>query len=186
MRLLGPFRAMPAGKVRAVLTDQELMVLQAVSPILRPVVEGDLSGEPEAERLLPSASRDDPEVAASFRAMAHDELVKAKLRAIDRFGEAVGEPNHDASKRKWIRDLDVEETAAWMSVLNDTRLVLGTRIGVTEDMYEELDEDLLDDPRHQMYWVLSELLGSLVQAASVAAGRGPVRVTRRDVESYEE
>ena len=54
---------------------------------------------------------------------------------------------------------------AWLGVLNDTRLVLGARLGVTED-----DHDVApDDPRapafamyHWLTWVQGELVEQLL------------------------
>lgn len=185
MRLLGPFRPTAGGKVKAVLEPIEVAVLRGVPGMLRPIIEGDFSGQPEAERLLPPASRDDPKVAAAFRAMVQDQLVQAKLDAIDRFEDALADPRAGDSSRKWVRELDGEATATWLSVLNDARLVIGTRLGVTEEMYLDPGPEILEDPEHNLYFALSELLELLVEAASIAAGRGSVRVTREDVDGYE-
>lgn len=160
-------------------------MLRGVPGILRPVIEGDFSGEPEAERLLPSASRDDPKVAAAYRAMVQDQLVQAKLDAIDRFEGALADNPAGGSSRKWTTELDSEAVATWLTVLNDARLVIGTRLGVTEETYLDPSDEILEDPDHNLYLVLSELLELLVEAASIAAGRGSVRVTRREAEEYE-
>ena len=45
--------------------------------------------------------------------------------------------------------LDRDQADAWLRALNDIRLVLGTRLEVTEDTYEE-DVDP-EDPRWQVH-----------------------------------
>lgn len=171
--------------MKAVLEPGEVAVLRGVPGMLRPIIEGDLSGNPDAERLLPSASRDDPKVAAAFREMAQDQLVRAKLDAIDRFEDAISSPPAGGSSRKWTQELDAEAIATWMTVLNDARLVIGTRLNVTEEIYSDPSDEVFEDPEHYLYLGLSELLVVLVDAASIAAGRGPARVTRKQIDEYE-
>ena len=58
-----------------------------------------------------------------------------------------------------------EDANAWCGALNDLRLVLGDRLGVTEDLYEDgIDPD---DPRATelaLYGWLTWLQGELVEA----------------------
>lgn len=185
MRLLGPFRPASGGKVKVILNPAELAVLRCVPGILRPVVEGDFSGKPEAERLLPLASRDDPQISAAYRAMVRDQLVQAKLDAIDRFEDVLFGESSGSLSRRWVSELGEEAVATWLTVLNDARLVIGTRLSVTEETYLNPGDEILEDPEHYLYLVLSEMLELLVDAASIAAGRGSVRVTRKEVEEYE-
>ncbi len=61
--------------------------------------------------------------------------------------------------------LDADEADAWLRALNDLRLVLGTRLDVTEDLdYENLD---LNEPRGRdlaVYGYLTWLQEQLVEA----------------------
>ena len=65
--------------------------------------------------------------------------------------------------------LDRDQADAWLSWLNDIRLVLGTRLEVTEDTYEEdLDPE---DPRWQVmqvYGWLGWLQESLLSCVTLA------------------
>lgn len=189
MRLL-PFRPLSQGTVKAVLLARETQLIRAALEILRPAIEADLSSDTSRDsgvaRLLPVASRDDPEVEAAYREMAHDQLVRAKLDAIDRVQRMLEDATFMRTSGKWIRELDQDETTIWLTVLNDARLLLGTRLEITEEDYDELSEEQIVDPAHQLYWILSDLLGHLVQAASISAGRGPVSITRKDLEAYEQ
>ena len=59
--------------------------------------------------------------------------------------------------------LDEDQINAWMGAVNDLRLVLGTRLDVTEDM----DDIELDDPRagaFAVYHYLTHLLAEIVDA----------------------
>lgn len=92
---------------------------------------GDEPTDPALARLLPGAYRDDREAAAEFRRFTERSLREGKvaharsvLATLDRSGEKVL--------------LGQEEAASWLMALNDMRLALGTRLGVTEA--EESDE----------------------------------------------
>ena len=63
--------------------------------------------------------------------------------------------------------LDADQAQAWLGALNDSRLVLGERLGVTEDLEELISALGEDDPRLALLWVydrLTYLQESLVQA----------------------
>jgi hypothetical protein len=99
--------------------------------------------DPALARLFPDGYTDDPKRTALRTAL-----------------ETVGE----AGERQVLTPVQAE---AWLRALNDTRLVLGDRLGVTEDL-EELVQSLADDdPRLGLLWVydrLTSLQESLVQA----------------------
>ena len=63
----------------------------------------------------------------------------------------------------WKIALTPEEVQAWLGVLNDTRLVLGTRLGVTEEE-RELDPADPQAGAYAMYHWLTWLQGDLVEA----------------------
>jgi len=61
--------------------------------------------------------------------------------------------------------LDAAQVSSWLGVVNDLRLVLGTRLDVTEEM----ERVALDDPRAPalaVYQYLTYLLSEIVQALS--------------------
>ena len=123
----------------------------------------DLGDDPVVARLLPEGHRGDPEIAAEFR-----ELTEASLRS--------GKADDLATVRASLPDgggevrLDPDQAAAWLRTSNDLRLALGVRLDVTEDT--EPPEDLVDDEDQQLalYYWLTALQGSLVDALD--AGRG--------------
>ena len=60
--------------------------------------------------------------------------------------------------------LDAETAGAWMRALNALRLVLGTRLDVTEDDDRGIDPDDPDAPAWALYYFLSGLVDELVDA----------------------
>ena len=83
----------------------------------------------------------------------HDDLLSGRLAALDVV---------DATVRSTT--LTEEEVLTWMGAINDLRLVLGTRLDVSEDMDVDIDPS---DPEGQalaVYHYLSFLLDSIVDA----------------------
>jgi Domain of unknown function (DUF2017) len=112
-------------------------------------------------RLFPDGYTDDPEASADFRRYTEPGLRDGK-RAAARTALATLEGESGAK-----RVLTAEESEAWLRALNDTRLVLGERLGITED-WDEMLEGLADqDPRLRLFLIydrLTYLQESLVQS----------------------
>jgi hypothetical protein len=61
-------------------------------------------------------------------------------------------------------ELDAGEVEAWLHVLNDARLALGTRLGIAEDPEaEEIDPSDPNAAAHAMYGWLTWLENDLVE-----------------------
>ncbi|HET7529768.1 MAG TPA: DUF2017 domain-containing protein [Mycobacteriales bacterium] len=113
--------------------------------------------EPELQRLLPDAY-DDPDEAAEFRRLTDGELRARKTEALDR---ALA----DLAAGERI-ELDPDEGAGlWLQALNDVRLVLGTRLDVTEEWMRDVAALPPDDPRLPVYLLYDWL--SVLQEALV-------------------
>jgi hypothetical protein len=97
---------------------------------LRSLLESD---HPSLRRLFPPAYPDDPERDAEYEAMVRAQLVASRKKSLD-----ILERTIDAEQ------VDAEELSAWLSVLNDLRLFIGTSLDVTEEFFEE--PILSDDP----------------------------------------
>ncbi len=107
------------------------------------------SSDPAVARLFPPAYPDDPLRNLEFETNLGAAPRSGKLEALD-----IVERTANAST------LTEDELLAWIGVVNDLRLVLGTRIEITE---ESTDEDFpADDPRHETYHVY-QFLGCLLQ-----------------------
>jgi len=148
-------RIVPSGGgFRLLLTRQERDILRGLPGQLREILESD---DPALRRLFPPAYQDDPEREAEYRRLVHDELVAGRRRTLE-----VMESTVDA------RQLDQEQLTAWLGALNDLRLVLGTRLDVTEEEYDrELPQD---DPRsaamglyHYLGWLEAQAVEALAE-----------------------
>jgi hypothetical protein len=110
--------------------------------------------DPAVARLNPSACLDDAEIDAEFHRLMDDDLNAGRLDALAAFETTVDNTR-----------LDEEEALAWLRAVNDLRLLLGTRLDVSEDAAERQVAD--DDPRapgFALYDYLSLLTQELVEA----------------------
>ncbi|MCU1673903.1 MAG: hypothetical protein JWN77_2016 [Frankiales bacterium] len=113
--------------------------------------------DPALARLLPDAYADDPDAATDFRRYTEADL-RATKRAAASTALAQLQPLL-AGGGKLV--LDRDECDAWLGWLNDIRLVLGTRLEVTE----ETDFDDAEEPALAVYgwlgWLQESLLSCL-------------------------
>lgn len=144
------------GSFRVNLSPEERQVLATVPPMLRSLVESSGPGDPAYERLFPPAYLDDPDKDQVFAEMVHDDLAEARLASA-----AVLERTANADR------LDEEEVGGWLSALNDARLVLGARLGLSEGT----DPSTAAADNRQDY-ELFRFLSYLVQHLVIAVG-GP-------------
>ena len=118
--------------------------------------------DPVLARLLPDGYRDDPEAASDFRRFTETSLRSAKVESAQMLLQTL--PAGGGRVK-----LSQEQAEAWLRSLNDVRLALGVRLGVTDD-FDALNDDVAaDDPRHayvQVYQWLAFLQESLVSALS--------------------
>jgi hypothetical protein len=141
MQLFRRVRRTRKGDFQLRLPEQERDLLRSLPAQLKELLASD---DPALERLFPPAYADDPDRNADYQRLMHDELLDHRRAAAD-----VMEATIDADR------LDEGQLVAWLSAINDLRLVLGTRLDVTEDMYgEEMPED---DPRAPAFAVYSYL-----------------------------
>ena len=115
----------------------------------------DVAPDGPLARLFPPAFSDDPDAEASYASMVRDDLLDGR-RARIRVVEATFQDEA----------IDDEQALAWMGVLNDLRLVLGTSLGVTEDDEEVTAPDPGDPDafRRAVYGWLGWLVGWFVEA----------------------
>lgn len=108
--------------------------------------------DPSLTRLFPTAYPDDAERDAEYQSLVRDDLLERRLAALDVMDETL--------------DADVvtkDHLMTWMGVVNDLRLVLGTRLDVSEDM-DDVDPDDPDAPLYAAYGYLAWLLENIVEA----------------------
>jgi hypothetical protein len=107
--------------------------------------------DPALARLFPDAYGDDAAAATEFRRYTESDLRAGKRAAASHVVSQL-QPLLPAGGKLV---LDRDDVDVWLTWLNDVRLVLGTRLEVTDDGY---DEDLdPEDPR----WELTQVYGWL-------------------------
>ena len=137
------------------LSTEERDTLRTLPGELRAVVETDPSADPALARLRPPAYPDDPLMNLEYEMGPGAGLETERLRAA-----ATMEATIDADR------LSEEELSAWMSVVNDLRLVWGTRLGVTEETTQA--DFPTRDPRARSFalyvyatWLVDAIVGAL-------------------------
>ena len=116
------------------ISAEERAILRTLPGHLRQLLDERPADDPGLSRLYPAAHPDDEARQAEFRALVEDDLTRQRREALETM-EATLSANR----------LDEDQLSAWLSVLNDLRLLLGTRLDVTEEMYEQGFPE--DDPR---------------------------------------
>src|SRR4051812_15512717 len=99
--------------------------------------------DPALRRLLPDAYGDDAAAATEFRRLMDADLRQVKAEALEQVLEEL--PDGDASAVA-LR-LAPQQVEDWLQALTDIRLVVGTRLDVTEDMAETWERLDPHDPR---------------------------------------
>ena len=131
--------------------------LEAMLGIGRPA---EAPQDPALARLLPDAYRDDPDAAGEFRRFTEQSLRTAKQASARTVLDTL--PSGGGPVK-----LSGEQAQSWLRALNDVRLALGVRLGVTEEFEEQWQELDPLDPRSAAFEVYAWLGGvqeSLVQA----------------------
>jgi hypothetical protein len=122
----------------------------------------ELPDDPVLARLLPDGYSDDPEASAEFRRYTEESLRAAKINSAQAVLASLPASGGDVV-------LSEPECQHWLKALNDVRLALGVRLGITDEN-EDLTENLsADDPRSAYIWVyqwLAYLQDSLIESLS--------------------
>jgi hypothetical protein len=108
--------------------------------------------DPSVRRLFPTAYNEDPERDREYQQLVRDELLERRLAALATVEATVALP-----------ELDEQQLSAWLAGLNDLRLVLGTRLDVSEAPITVAADDP-DAPAYAVYEYLGFLLSEVVDA----------------------
>jgi hypothetical protein len=141
------------GEIRLRLPADEQMLLREVAASTRVLLaEGN---DPSLRRLSPPAY-DDPELDAEYRELTGGQLAAGREQALELLESTVGEET-----------LSAKEADLWLRALNDVRLVLGTRLDVTEDLdWNRVDPEDARAPELALYAYISWIQEQLVQASA--------------------
>jgi hypothetical protein len=155
----GPVRRTRKGDFELRLSERERQLLASLAAQLRGALEADTDAggakDPTLRRLFPTAYPDDERRDLEYRSMVHDDLLARRRAALDTVEQTL-----EATR------LDEDELLAWMGAVNDLRLVLGTRLDVSEETELVADPADPDAPVLAVYGYLGFLLESMVSALS--------------------
>ena len=147
------------GDFRLRLSDGERELLRTLPGELRALLDSERD-DPGLRRLFPPAYERDEEGEDEYRRLMADELLEGRRAALRLVEETAGRDR-----------LTAAELDGWLRALNDLRLVLGTRLDVTEEMYDaELDPAHPQAYELSVYAYLSWLQEQLVAAAAGELG----------------
>jgi hypothetical protein len=116
--------------------------------------------DPVLARLLPDAYSDDSEAAAEFRRYTEETLRSGKVASAQIVLASL--PPGGGEVR-----LTEPECQQWLRALNDVRLALSVRLGITDEDDDLTEHFEVDDPRSAYVWVyqwLAYLQDSLLDA----------------------
>jgi hypothetical protein len=135
------------------LADEERQVLASLVAQLRLLLT-DGEDDPGLRRLFPTAYADDVERENEYQSLVHDDLRARRLAALDLVASTLDAPV-----------LDEDQLVGWMGALNDLRLVLGTKLDVSEETdIADVDPADPDAPALAVYGWLGWLLEQVVDA----------------------
>jgi Domain of unknown function (DUF2017) len=148
------FTPVRGGGIRVRLDPTERAVLAGLPDELDVLLADSGGDEPGLVRLFPPAYVDDRELDDEYHRLMRDELVRRRIEAV-------------ATLRRTVMadELTQDELHAWVKVLNDVRLVLGTVLDVSEDTdVLDIDPESDDATQRIIYYVLSGIVDDGVQA----------------------
>ena len=109
--------------------------------------------DPMLRRVFPVAHASDESVNEAYRDLVHSDLLRTRREALERVSATARDT-----------ELDRATLETWMVGLNTVRLVLGTRLDVSEDGFPQLEPDDPELPAWALYEVLGVLVGMVVDA----------------------
>jgi len=154
LRRSGPrVRLLRGGTYEIRLPDDEREMLRRLCSELRDLL---IAEDPSIGRLYPDAYGDDAAASAEYARLMRDDLTAGHLEALETMERTAAETR-----------LDGVQMTAWLGALNDIRLVLGTRLDVTEDLYETgLPPGDPRGPQFALYQYLGYLQEQVVEAVA--------------------
>jgi len=111
-----------------------------------------ISEDPALARLFPDGYSDDEHASADFRRFTEQDLKTQKVVALKTARESLKDWQGKSS-------ITQQQALDWLKALNDLRLVLGTRLEITDERDGDYDSD---EPGFHLYNYLTYLQGTLI------------------------
>ena len=153
-----------AGGVEVRLSVRERDLLRSLPGQLRPLLDGSQASDEITERLFP-AGYDDPELEREYRDLVGSDIVDQRMAAMEAFAKTL--EGGTTTRGRWSASLDAESAAAWLSAVNDARLILGGLLGITEESQWEDgpdDDNAASVVMYYLGWLQEELVAALMGA----------------------
>jgi hypothetical protein len=125
--------------VRWTLDDVEADLLRTLVTSLGEVLAGRDPRDLAVQRLFPATVLGDDEADAELRGLIHDDLAGVKQAGLDALGSLLDRATRRGSSLRI--ELTPEETLLVLGVLNDLRLAIGARVGITDLDRDDVDPD---------------------------------------------
>lgn len=145
------------GQIHSRLREFDLALLRMVPDLVATVGEPGI--DPAADRLTPQVYDEDAERSAEYRRLAGELIDSGRAEDVTALRDLIDSVEVG-------RPLTDEQASGWMRAINQARLVLGARLGIEEDGWEEKSEIPMDDPRVVMLQLLSRIQSDLIRALS--------------------
>lgn len=113
-----------------------------------------ISKDPALARLFPDGYTEDEHASSDFRRFTEQDLRQQKVAALNEVRKAI-----QASANATA--VSALEAQSWLKALNDLRLVLGTRLEISDENDFDFDSD---EPGIHLYNYLTYLQGTLIDA----------------------
>jgi hypothetical protein len=148
-----PVKKVRGGRIAWNLSDEERRVLASTTDQMRSLLTHGAS-DPDLKRLFPTGYHSDPEADAFWQITMHDQLLERHLGSLATFEAALQRTS-----------MSTDEAEAVLRAMNQIRLVLGTKLDVSEeDDLRELDPDSPDTPARAIYGYLGWLQEWMIEA----------------------
>jgi hypothetical protein len=145
------------GRLLLHLEPAEVSLMVALLDEMAALLAADADPDDEVlRRLHPDAYSDDAQAQAEYRTLTESSLRTQRNERIETCrAELAGSDGVDLT--------DPEAAQRWIQVLNDLRLALGTRLGITEDDDHNIDPGGIDAQPRLIYYWLTAVQDSVVQ-----------------------
>jgi hypothetical protein len=151
----GPVRRVDAGRFSVKLSSEERDAVRTFIAQLRTLLTSeDPASDPAVARLFPPAQPDDVIGNLEYERTHGEDLLLGKLAALD-----------TVERTLELDELSEDELLAWLGSLNSIRLVVGTRLDVTEESTEaDFAGDEQTSEMFALYGYLTWLEGWVIDA----------------------
>lgn len=113
-----------------------------------------ISKDPALARLFPDGYSEDEHASSDFRRFTEQDLRQQKVATLNDVREAM-------QAIEYPTVVSTSHAQSWLKALNDLRLVLGTRLEISDDNDFDFDSD---EPGIHLYNYLTYLQGTLIEA----------------------